>query len=69
MRFNPKARLDPGQVEGRGGGGGFGGGGGGGGVTGSSSGGGGGGSGFGPAGTTFNTGVRTGDGRVTITFP
>ena len=30
MRFDPKARLDPGQVEGRGGGGGFGGGGGGG---------------------------------------
>ncbi len=34
MRFNPKSRLDPGQVEGRGGGGGFPGGGGGGGLPG-----------------------------------
>jgi len=31
-------------------------------------GGGGGGSGFGPAGTTFETGVRSGDGEVTITY-
>ena len=51
---------------GGGGGGGYYGGGGGGG--GASAGGGGGGSGFGPTGVVFNSGARTGDGLVTITY-
>lgn len=56
---------------GGGGGGGWAGGGGGGGGTGTGDGGGtggGGGSSFGPAGTTFQTGVRTGGGQVTISY-
>ena len=56
-------------IAGGGGGGGYYGGGGGSGDPGSSNaGGGGGGSGFGPAGTFFQTGVRNGDGEVSITF-
>ena len=50
-------------VPGGGGGGGYYGGAGGGNDTG-----GGGGSGFGPAGTTFNTGIRSGDGVITVTY-
>jgi hypothetical protein len=53
---------------GGGGGGGLFGGGGGGSATSFPSGGGGGGSGLGPAGTTFETGVRSGDGAVTISY-
>ena len=52
-----------GGVPGGGGGGGYYGGAGGGNDTG-----GGGGSGFGPAGTTFSTGVRSGDGTITISY-
>jgi hypothetical protein len=54
-----------GDGGGGGGGGYYGGGGGGGGASG---GGGGGGSGFGPSGVVFNSGVRSGDGLVTITY-
>jgi Glycine rich protein len=57
-----------GNGGGGGGGGYFGGGGGGGSSCFGWSGGGGGGSSFGPAGTTFNTGVQSGDGQVTVTY-
>jgi hypothetical protein len=53
---------------GGGGGGYYGGGGGGGGHSAAGGGGGGGGSGFGPSGVVFNSGVRSGDGLVTITY-
>jgi hypothetical protein len=61
---------DDNGVEGNDGGGGGGGGwfGGGGGGGGEKAGAGGGGSGHGPAGTTFESGVRAGDGMVTLTF-
>jgi hypothetical protein len=60
----------PGGLGLGGSGGSFGGGGGGGyyGGGGGQEGGGGGGSGYGPAGTTFETGVRSGDGLVTVTY-
>jgi hypothetical protein len=60
--------LEQGRGGGGGGGGFFGGGGGGGLEENSHAAGGGGGSGFGPPGTAFETGVRAGDGMVTITF-
>jgi hypothetical protein len=57
--------ISIGDGGGGGGGGYYGGGGGGGGISG---GGGGGGSGFGPSGVVFDSGVRSGDGLVTITY-
>ena len=57
-----------GGAGGGGGGGYYGGGGGGGGTAGPGGGGGGGGSGFGPSSVVFNSGVRSGDGLVTITY-